>query len=499
MSYYTRKGDPVQYVQWFEDVVSIRQMLDGFKCRLFAITLKEKAREWFHQLPASSIYCFEDLRRGFMLWFITSKRSKRESEQGVNETLGATSIASGRRSPRFGDAGTHPDDGLHLGAVSGFLPDGVEEDPPLSSEELMERAVREVDGEASNPEFSRRLARWATEEERPRGGRGQEERIAEPRQREQQQQQQPRWGRQESNQRLWWRPEWQDQGERRGFHGGDRRQRGQDQFYPPGGWQAQRPPLPDQEEAMTIAMGERRRVAKRRRREVRVELPYCDFHQEEGHTTITCSEFLELRGNRDQQRQQERQEVRIEEVMSHSEEDRCEDWVDMGTQGRIGMIHGGAGVEASRKSSLCTMYRRSVPSTSQTLPQEEKITFSRKDMPDHKDPFCDALVIQTAIENFTIARILIDNGSSVNVIFKKAFDAMKVEAKRVLASDEPLFRFSGERKEVEGGVGLHITLGGSSPAPTSSLLWMPPAATPPSSGGPSSAPFAAYPQPSTIA
>ncbi|KAK8969624.1 hypothetical protein KSP40_PGU002075 [Platanthera guangdongensis] len=93
MSYYTGKGDPVQHVQWFEDVVSIRQMSDGFKCRLFTITLIEKAREWFHQLPASSIYCFEDLHQGFMLRFTTSKKRKKESEslfhikQGVNEML----------------------------------------------------------------------------------------------------------------------------------------------------------------------------------------------------------------------------------------------------------------------------------------------------------------------------------------------------------------------------------------------------------------------------
>ncbi|KAK8950780.1 hypothetical protein KSP39_PZI003813 [Platanthera zijinensis] len=95
MSYYSGKGDPTHHVQWFEDVVSIRQMSDGFKCRLFAITLREKAREWFHQLPAGSIYCFEDLRRGFMLRFTTSKKRKREVEslfhvkQKVGETLGS--------------------------------------------------------------------------------------------------------------------------------------------------------------------------------------------------------------------------------------------------------------------------------------------------------------------------------------------------------------------------------------------------------------------------
>ncbi|KAK8940301.1 hypothetical protein KSP40_PGU005695 [Platanthera guangdongensis] len=108
-------------------------------------------------------------------------------------------------------------------------------------------------------------------------------------------------------------------------------------------------------------------------------------------------------------------------------------------------------------------------------------------MPDHEDPFCDVLIIQTAIENFTVSRILVDNGNSVNVVFKKAFDTMKVETKRVLASDGPLFGFSRERKEVEGGVGLHVTLGGS-PGTAGSLSWTPPAATVSSSGGPSSVP-----------
>ncbi|KAK8916519.1 hypothetical protein KSP39_PZI023277 [Platanthera zijinensis] len=51
MAYYTGKDDPVQHLQWFEDVVSIRPMTDAFKCRLFAITLKEKAGTGFINSP----------------------------------------------------------------------------------------------------------------------------------------------------------------------------------------------------------------------------------------------------------------------------------------------------------------------------------------------------------------------------------------------------------------------------------------------------------------
>ncbi|KAK8934446.1 hypothetical protein KSP39_PZI014383 [Platanthera zijinensis] len=189
-------------------------------------------------------------------------------------------------------------------------------------------------------------------------------------------------------------------------------------------------------------------------------MPFCDFHEEEGHATATCPEFLELKGRRGAGEQQP--PARIVEMTGVGEEDRCVDRSDVGDRGGIGVIHGGVGIEATRKASLHTMYRRGVASTSQAPPPDEKITFSRKDLPDHEDPFCDALVIRTAIEGFTVSRILVDNGSSVNVIFKKTFNEMRVEARRVLAADGPLFGFSGERKEVEGGVGLQVTLGGMS-------------------------------------
>ncbi|KAK8965259.1 hypothetical protein KSP40_PGU019771 [Platanthera guangdongensis] len=107
------------------------------------------------------------------------------------------------------------------------------------------------------------------------------------------------------------------------------------------------------------------------------------------------------------------------------------------------------GVYGNEKSK-----RRSVGSTSQNPPPEEKISFSSKDMPNYEDPFYNALVIQTAIENFTVSLILVDNGSFVNVIFKKAFDTMKVKT-----SGWVIVRIF-EREEVEGGVELHITLRG---------------------------------------
>ncbi|KAK8950781.1 hypothetical protein KSP39_PZI003812 [Platanthera zijinensis] len=80
-----------------------------------------------------------------------------------------------------------------LGLQPGLFAMELKRTPPVSFEALLERAAREADMEAAHPEFARRLARWAVEEEKPRGGRAQEERRVEPRQREQQPQQH-RWG-----------------------------------------------------------------------------------------------------------------------------------------------------------------------------------------------------------------------------------------------------------------------------------------------------------------
>ncbi|KAK8965552.1 hypothetical protein KSP40_PGU001299 [Platanthera guangdongensis] len=80
MTYYTGKDNPLQHLQWFEDTISIRVMIDAFKCRLFVITLKDKSRDWFHQLPTGSIHGFEDLSRSFQLRFSTSKKRKKSPE-----------------------------------------------------------------------------------------------------------------------------------------------------------------------------------------------------------------------------------------------------------------------------------------------------------------------------------------------------------------------------------------------------------------------------------
>ena len=54
------------------------------------------------------------------------------------------------------------------------------------------------------------------------------------------------------------------------------------------------------------------------------------------------------------------------------------------------------------------------------------ITFSDSDMEGYQHPHDDPLVIRVVVANKTIHRVLIDNGSSTNIIFASAFNKMVI-------------------------------------------------------------------------
>lgn len=82
------------------------------------------------------------------------------------------------------------------------------------------------------------------------------------------------------------------------------------------------------------------------------------------------------------------------------------------------------------------------------------------------NPHHDALVITLLIANCQIKRILVDNGSSTNVIFLKTLKEMNIDETHIHRRSTILIRFSGEQKFTLGditlpiyaaGVNLHIT------------------------------------------
>ena len=63
------------------------------------------------------------------------------------------------------------------------------------------------------------------------------------------------------------------------------------------------------------------------------------------------------------------------------------------------------------------------------------------------------------IEGFNTKRILVDNGSSADIIYLSAFQQLKLDPGRLRPFESPLVSFSGDRVYPKGIVTLTVTVG----------------------------------------
>ena len=74
-------------------------------------------------------------------------------------------------------------------------------------------------------------------------------------------------------------------------------------------------------------------------------------------------------------------------------------------------------------------------------------------------PHTDALVVTLSVANRKVFRILIDIGSSADMLFTSAFRQMNVGGAKTRPIKTPLYGFGGERIYAEGAIQLHVTFG----------------------------------------
>ena len=85
--------------------------------------------------------------------------------------------------------------------------------------------------------------------------------------------------------------------------------------------------------------------------------------------------------------------------------------------------------------------------------------FLEEDVRGVKQPHDDPLVIMVMFEGFNTRRILVDNGSSADIIYLSAFQQLKVDQKRLCPFNSPLVSFSGDKVYPKGIVTLTATVG----------------------------------------
>ncbi|KAL2542799.1 Uncharacterized protein Adt_03777 [Abeliophyllum distichum] len=73
----------------------------------------------------------------------------------------------------------------------------------------------------------------------------------------------------------------------------------------------------------------------------------------------------------------------------------------------------------------------------------DHISFTEEDMRRLQYPHCDALVVRTVVARNGLGRMLVDNRSSVNVIFLSTYEQMNIDVP-LKPSTEPLYGFTGD-------------------------------------------------------
>ncbi|XP_024030056.1 uncharacterized protein LOC112094131 [Morus notabilis] len=94
-----------------------------------------------------------------------------------------------------------------------------------------------------------------------------------------------------------------------------------------------------------------------------------------------------------------------------------------------------------------------------TIFEEIEITFSEADPNGVHFPQSDALVVEAMIRNQTVCHILVDNGSSVDILYVDCLDKMGIPRARLQNSTQPLYGFTGDCVVLEGLIELPMTIG----------------------------------------
>ena len=115
--------------------------------------------------------------------------------------------------------------------------------------------------------------------------------------------------------------------------------------------------------------------------------------------------------------------------------------------------------KAAHLSSIRSAEIAEVQAVSKLPRLDTSITFSDSDLEGYQHPHDDPLVIRAVVANKTIHRVLVDNGSSTDIIFASAFDKMDIGREKLEPVSTHLRGFSGEKVLPLGSIQLVLTLG----------------------------------------
>ena len=87
------------------------------------------------------------------------------------------------------------------------------------------------------------------------------------------------------------------------------------------------------------------------------------------------------------------------------------------------------------------------------------IGFSEEDARRLYHPYNDALVVSVRVGDYNVHQMLVDNGSSANILYYPAFQQIGIDRARLIPTNAPLVGFGGTRVLPLGAITLSVTVG----------------------------------------
>uniref|UniRef100_A0A2N9HSG4 Retrotransposon gag domain-containing protein n=1 Tax=Fagus sylvatica TaxID=28930 RepID=A0A2N9HSG4_FAGSY len=194
---------------------------------------------------------------------------------------------------------------------------------------------------------------------------------------------------------------------------------------------------------------------------------YCRFHRDHGHLTEECVALKEqietlIRQGKLQKYVSRPTNTRPSKPPAQREQ------AEHNRPGPVGEIRTIVGGPASGGTSRASRkaYARQVHNIMvvQRPPKnirldDQIISFSEEDARGTHQPHDDALVITINIAGFTTRRVMVDNGSSADILYLPAYQQMRLDKDKLRPMDAPLVGFTGDKVCPVGIVTLPITVG----------------------------------------